>query len=91
MAHEMRIAAEQPLVGADITGTSDAIEMASAPDIALPLETERAGTPAPALDWIVTLRDRMHANPGAAFAAAAAAGLLLGIALKKSFPAKRGI
>jgi hypothetical protein len=69
-------------VGDDITGTSDAIVMASAPDVALPLETEpsddlsRGPLPAPRAD-------AQFRRPWPAIAASAAIGLLLGIVLKK--------
>jgi hypothetical protein len=79
----------QQAVGDDITGTSDAIVMASAPDVALPKETE-FGTDGGLPD------DRREASSWAAeanlpaIALAGAAGLLLGIVLKKSLPAVKG-
>jgi hypothetical protein len=70
-------------VGDDIAGTSDAIVMASAPDIALPLETEPSGDVS--LTTHPALRPRWQFRPPwPAIAASAAVGLLLGVILKKS-------
>jgi hypothetical protein len=79
----------QQAVGDDIAGTSDAIVMASAPDVALPKETEFA------TDGEIS-KDRREVSgwsAGAnlpAIALAGAAGLLLGFVLKKSLPAVKG-
>ena len=73
----------QQVVGDDITGASDAIVLASAPDVALPLETEPSDDVSPAAQS----RPRLHSQfrrPWPAIAASAAIGLLLGIVLKKS-------
>ena len=79
----------QQAVGDDITGTSDAIVMASAPDVALPKETELATD--------AELSGDRRENSGwltqpnlPVIAMAGAAGLLLGIVLKKSLPAAKG-
>lgn len=77
-------------VGDDITGTSDAIVMASAPDVALPLETESAGDSGISEGQIDTRGELMQPKPLAIVAAAGACGLLLGVTLKKSLPAVKG-
>ncbi|HWD99033.1 MAG TPA: hypothetical protein VG345_08355 [Bryobacteraceae bacterium] len=76
----------QQAMGDDITGASDAIVMASAPDVALPLETEASNTEASNNVSPVALppRDSQFRRPWPAIVASAAMGLLLGIVLKKS-------
>ena len=69
-------------VGDDITGTSDAIVMASAPDVALPLETEPSDGSLPGAA-AGAAADAQFRRPWPAIAASAAIGLLLGIVLKK--------
>jgi hypothetical protein len=72
----------QQAMGDDITGISDAIVMASAPDVALPLETEASNDVSP-----VAQPPRGHSQfrrPWPAIVASAAIGLLFGIVLKKS-------
>jgi hypothetical protein len=71
----------QQAVGDDITGTSDAIVMASAPDVALPLETEASDDVSPAPQ---PSRDSQFRRPWPAIVTSAAVGLLLGIVIKKS-------
>jgi hypothetical protein len=73
----------QQALGDDITGASDAIVMASAPDVALPMETETSA------DVSTTLRPEpshpQFRRPWPAIVSAGALGLLFGIVLKKSF------
>jgi hypothetical protein len=85
----MKSTGEQP-IGNDITGTSDAIVMASAPDIALPLETEPAANSGISQAPSDVSSGQMQLTPLAAIVAAAAAGLLLGVLLKKSLPSVKG-
>lgn len=79
----------QQEVGDDITGTSDAIVMTSAPDVALPNETELA-TDDGISDYPRDVSGRQELGNLPAIALAGAAGLLLGIVLKKSLPAVKG-
>jgi hypothetical protein len=63
--------------------------MASAPDVALPEESEPAAAPETGSSGVSArngdLRQWFVDNPGNAIIVAAAAGLLFGVALKKSF------
>ena len=79
----------QQAVGDDITGASDAIVMASAPDIALPKETEFGAGGGISQDRR-ELSGWLAESNLPAIALAGAAGLLLGIVLKKSLPAVKG-
>lgn len=85
----MNSTGEQP-IGNDITGTSDAIVMASPPDIALPLETEPAADSGISQPPSEVSGGQTQFTPLAAIAAAGAAGLLLGVLLKKSLPSMKG-
>jgi hypothetical protein len=79
----------QQAVGDDITGTSDAIVMASGPDVALPKETEPAGDGGIEPDRR-DVSGWMAQSNLPAIVAAGAAGLLLGIVLKRSLPSVKG-
>jgi hypothetical protein len=76
--------------GNDTSGTSDAIVMASAPDVALPLETESAAEDGVLREQTDASGGQAYANLPVVIAAAGAAGLLLGMALKKSLPSVKG-
>jgi hypothetical protein len=89
MPSHMNSTGEQA-IGNDITGTSDAIVMASAPDVALPMETESGAEEEVPQKQTDISGGLGHANLPVAIAAASAAGLLLGIVLKKSLPAVKG-
>jgi len=83
MPLDMNSTGEQA-VGNDITGTSDAIVVESVPDLALPKESESAKGSG-------ISQQRSEVSSGlAAIAAAGAAGLLLGVVLKKSLPSVKG-
>lgn len=92
--HPIATASPDPVVGDDITEASDAVVMRSSPDLALPLESESANRADPyAATEPIDMRqlnEQATENPGAAIALAAGAGLLLGIVVKKMFPARRG-
>lgn len=77
-------------VGDDITGTSDAIIVLSAPDIALPKETESSADRGISREPSGVSGGQMQRLPLAAIAAAGAAGLLFGVILKKSMPSVKG-
>jgi len=89
----------QQAAGNDITGTSDAIVVASVPDVALPMESEPGvvtgisdGRARPSLESGTragVVRGGKNSLP-IAIAAAGAAGLLMGMVLKKSLPAVKG-
>lgn len=76
-------------IGNDIAGTSDAIVVESVPDLALPIESESANSE------VVPEQSEFSNGPAqltplAAIAAAGAAGLLLGVVLKKALPSVKG-
>jgi hypothetical protein len=77
-------------IGSDITGTSDAIVMASAPDVALPKETESAADSGILDEQTDISGGPRQQTPLAAIGAAAAAGLVVGFLLKKSLPSVKG-
>lgn len=84
----MHSTGEQP-IGNDIAGTSDAIVVESVPDLALPIESESANSsvlpqPSDYSDGPTQL------TPLVAIAAAGAAGLLIGMILKKALPSGKG-
>jgi hypothetical protein len=89
MPLQMNSTGEQE-IGNDITGTSDAIVMASAPDVALPMETESAAEDGILQKQSDTSGGRAYANLPVVIAAASAAGLLVGMVLKKSLPSVKG-
>jgi len=75
--------------GNDITGTSDAIVLESVPDLALPKESESADSGI-SQNQCEFSGGPAQRTPLGMIAAAGAAGLLLGIVLKKSLPSVKG-
>jgi hypothetical protein len=80
----------QQAVGDDSAGTSDAIVMESVPDVALPKESESPVAIGISQDRSDLPGSRAQPNFPVVIAAAGAAGLLLGIVLKKSLPSVKG-
>jgi hypothetical protein len=76
-------------IGNDIAGTSDAIVVESVPDLALPIESESANSGISQEQSDLSY-GQMQLTPLAAIAAAGAAGLLLGMVMKKALPSVKG-